>query len=107
MNRKDVIALFSKDSAAQIPEKVALQCFGMSKMTIINETKDSKKYDRIELAEMCEMICRCADNKFKTAGLTNAQMIELMLDELFLVTNFDRRDVNVNVEELSESDDEY
>lgn len=72
MSRKDVINLFTKDSDANMAEKVALYCFGMSKMTVVNETKDSKKYDRIELPEMCEMICRCAESKFKGAGLTHA-----------------------------------
>ena len=76
-------------------------------MTIVNETKESRKYDRIEFSELCEMICRCAETKFKGAGLTHAQQVELMLDELFVVIDFKRREVNVQHEELSESDDEY
>ena len=88
-------------------EKVALYCFGMSKMTVVSETKESKKYDRIELSEMCEMICRCAESKFKGAGLTHAQQIEVILDELFTLTGYTRREVNVQHEELSESDDDY
>ena len=54
------------------------------------------------------MICRVADIKYKTAtALTFAQKIELTLEELFVVTNFTRREVNVEYEEQSESDDEY
>ena len=37
MSRKDVLALLTRDSRALIPEKIALYCFGMSKMTVINE----------------------------------------------------------------------
>ena len=77
MTRKDVVNLFSKDSMALIPEKVVVQCFGMSKMTVVNEIKEAaKKYDRIELSEFCEMICRCAENKLKVTGISNSQMIE-------------------------------
>ena len=74
---------------------------------MINEQKDAKKYDRIELSEFCELICRCADSKFQGSGLSNAQMVEVMLDELFTVTGFQRREVSVQREEQSESDDEY
>ena len=87
-SRRDVIALFSKDSNVMLPEKVAIYCFGMSKMTVVNETKEAKKYDRIELCEMCEMICRVAENKFKTTGIGNDQMVEQILDELFSLTGF-------------------
>ena len=37
----------------------------MSKMTVIKETVTPKAYDKIELCELCEMICRVADTKFK------------------------------------------
>ena len=76
-------------------------------MTVVNEQKDSKKYDRIELCEFCELICRCAESKFKGSGLTNSQMVEVMLDELFTLTGFQRREVSVQRDEQSESDDEY
>lgn len=47
-------------------------CYGMSKMTVVEETKKAKSYERVELAELCEMIVRCADNKFKDSPLTIA-----------------------------------
>ena len=54
------------------------------------------------------MICRGADTKFKASTtLTLAQKIELLLDELFVVINYTRKEVNVTQEEQSESDDEY
>ena len=54
------------------------------------------------------MICRVADTKYKaTTGLSSAQKLGLLLDDLFVVVNFQRRDANFTVEEISESDDEY
>ena len=107
-NKKDILALFTKDSNVLIGEKEATYCFGMSKMTVVRESATPKQYDKIELPEMCEMICRVADTKFKASTmLTFAQKIELLLDELFAVTGFTRKEVNVTQEEQSESDDEY
>ena len=89
-----------KDSDVLIGEKEAVYCYGMSKMTIENELKLSKKYDKVELSELCEMICRVADSKFKDQDkLEFTQKIELLLDELFVVTNYKRKDVNMVQEE--------
>jgi len=68
MNRKDAMSLFTKDSAVFIGEKEAMYCFGMSKMTVVEETRVAKMYDKLELCELCEMICRVADTKFKNAN---------------------------------------
>lgn len=38
MARKDVLSLLTKDSRVNIPDKVALSCYGMSKMTVVNES---------------------------------------------------------------------
>lgn len=107
-NKKDIISLFTKDANVMIGEKEAIYCFGMSKMTVVKESVTPKQYDKIELPELCEMICRVADTKFKASTtLTLAQKIELLLDELFVVINYTRKEVNVTQEEQSESDDEY
>ena len=108
MNRKDAIALFTKDSGVMIGEKEAMYCFGMSKMTVVEETRKANLYDKLELCELCEMICRVADTKFKNAPqLSIAQKIEQLLDELFQLTGFQRKNVSNKQEEISESDDEY
>jgi len=91
-----------------IGEKEAIYCYGMSKMTVERESKTPKNYDKVEVCEMAEMICRVADTKFKSSTmLTFGQKIELLLDELFVVTGYTRKEVNVVQEEQSESDDEY
>ena len=72
MSRKDAIGLFTKDSGVMIGEKEAMYCFGMSKMTVVEETRKANLYDKLELCELCEMICRVADTKFKNANLSIA-----------------------------------
>lgn len=107
-SKKDAVALFTKDSRVFLPEKEAIYCYGMSKMTVVKESVTPKQYDKIELPELMEMICRVADAKFKsTPGLTLVQKIELILDELFVLTGYTRKEVSITQEELSESDDEY
>ena len=49
--------------------KEALYCYGLSKMTVINETADNKKYDRMILTEFVEMIGRVADVKYKNQNM--------------------------------------
>ena len=108
MNKKDYLTCFTKDSNVMIGEKEAIYCFGMSKMTVVKESVTPKQYDKVELPELCEMICRIADTKFKAATtLTFAQKLEVLLDELFVITGYTRKPVNYTQEEQSESDDEY
>ena len=64
-NQKDILNLFIRDSNVNLAEKEALQCFGMSKMTVVKESVTPKQYDKIEVPELCEMICRVADTKYK------------------------------------------
>ena len=45
-----------------------MYCYGMSKMTVIKESVTPRMYDKVELSELCEMICRLADTKFKSAA---------------------------------------
>ena len=58
--------------------------------------------------EFLEFICRIAHIKFKgSTDLTLLGKIEFLLDELFAAFEKQRNDVNIEVEEISESDDEY
>ena len=65
-NRKDFLNMFTKDSEVMIGEKEAIYCYGMSKMTVVKESVTPKLFDKVELCEFCEMICRVADSKFKS-----------------------------------------
>lgn len=108
MNKKDCLSLFMKDSNVLLGEKETTYAYGMSKMTVEKESKTPRLYEKIEVPEMCEMICRVADMKFKTSTtMSMEQKIEIVLEELFVVTGYSRKEVNVVQEEQSESDDEY
>ena len=65
MSRKDAIDLVTKDTHVNIADKDAIYSYGMCKMTVLNEVKQSKKYDRLELPEFYEFIGRVADIKYK------------------------------------------
>lgn len=44
MTRKDCIELLMRDSDLAMNEKDALYCFGMSKMTVVQENEQHNKY---------------------------------------------------------------
>ena len=68
-----MLNLFIRDSNVGLGEKEAVYCYGMSKMTVVKESVTPKSYDKIELPELCEMICRVTDTKYKsTTALTFA-----------------------------------
>jgi len=58
-----------------------------------------------------EFIGRLAFLKFKNssdmASLSLAQKIEYLLDDLMAAFSLTRNDVNIEIEEFSESDDDY
>ena len=95
----------------RLDEKKASYCYGMSKMTVVRETKQAILYDRVELSELCEMIVRVADTKFKApdpmANLELKEKIVRLLEELFVLTGYKVKNVSVVEQEISESDDEY
>ena len=66
MTKDDFISLVTRDSNVKIGEKEAIYCYGMSKMTVVKESVTPKKYFQIDQAELCEMICRVTEYKFKT-----------------------------------------
>jgi hypothetical protein len=45
MNMDQAIELFTKTSECGISRKDCIYCYGMSKMTVPNENKDSSKYN--------------------------------------------------------------
>ena len=60
--------------------------------------------------EFLEFIGRCADCKFKgsdDASLPLVDKIEHLLDDILPAFGFKRVEVEINVEEKSESDDDY
>ena len=81
-------------------------------MTIINEERQWKKYSALEYVEFLEFLGRISFARFKnsTAELSEmplASKIESILDDLFMNFGMQRIEVNIEVEEFSESDDDY
>ena len=63
--QKECLEIFYRD-AEILTEKEAIFCFGMSKMPVVNCTKDIIQYKKIiKNVEFYEMIGRAAELKFK------------------------------------------
>lgn len=45
MTMDEAIELFTKKSECGLNDKEAIYCYGMSKMTVVNENDDSSKYN--------------------------------------------------------------
>ena len=96
------------DCELQISEPEIKMCFGMSKMTVMNEFKDHLKYTKLLFVEFLEFIARLAATKYKSMdNLPLNEKIEALLDDLLEAFRLKRNDVNVQVEEISESDNDY
>eukprot|EP00347_Sterkiella_histriomuscorum_P014450 403360819 len=111
MTMQDALSLMMKDTNIGLIEKDAIFCYGMCKMTCVNEQQDSTvHYKRLQFVEMLELICRIADLKFKNIEadkMSLIQKIELVLDDVLALAEVKRKDVNIKVDDISESDDDY
>ena len=108
MSKRNAIDLVTKDSAVQVTDKDAMYCYGMSKMTLIDEVKQSKRYVKMELPELCEFLGRVADIKYKDqTNFTLGQKIEFVLDDIFRLINYRRNEKNLEADEVSDSDSDY
>jgi len=111
MSQQEAMNLMMKDSRLFMLEKEASYCYGMCKMTVALESEESSvKYRRLVFVEFLELVGRIADLKCKGTELERlplAKKIEFVLDDLFELVNFQRRDVNIIIDDQSESDDEY
>ena len=76
-------------------------------MTVVREDKNFHKYDEMNVVEFLEFIARIADKRFSSPDLTLLEKLELMLDRILAVVGWGRNVVSSQVEEESESDDEY
>ena len=80
------IRIFTKSSVS-LSEQQTIFCFGMSKMTIVDEFKMSEKvgYQVMNFVEFLEMICRVANSKFRGTDYANGELIDkviFILDDL-------------------------
>jgi len=65
MDMRDCIELFTRKTELLAKEEYVTYCFGMSKVTVVNETKEGeKKYSNLSFPEFLEMVCRVAHFKY-------------------------------------------
>jgi len=95
-----------------VSEMDVKMAFGMSKMTVINEGKNYQDYNKLQFVEFLEFIGRLAHGRFKNASQDLQQQplatkIEQILDDLLYGYGLTRKEVEIAIEEFSESDDDY
>lgn len=79
-------------------------------MTIKDEMADFEKYRKVAPVELYEMIGRAAEIKFVGTELEDEPLhirIEMVLDLLFPLVRFKRKEVTVGEESESQSDEDY
>ena len=108
---KDCYEIFFNKTKLLTMEKYVMQCFGMSKMTIVSESKDFRKYYNLQFIEFLEMIGRVAFFKFKEDPEMHKQplqtKIEFVMDDLLGAYGMTRIPPEIRELDESESDDEY
>ena len=112
MTMNDALDMMIRVSPLRLTEKDAFLCYGMCKMTTVNEAEESNiKYKRLQFVEFLELIGRIADVKFKGTetdkSLSLAEKIEFVLEDILTIVDVRRKDVKITVDEQSESDDDY
>ena len=109
MEFDDVLKVFTKYAEKlNVSENLIKWCFGMSKMTVINEMTQQTKYTKMEFVEFLEFIGRLAHMKYKNdIDLNLVQKMEIVLDEVFAGFGLERKEVIEVIEEHSESDPDY
>ena len=90
----------------RLSERDAYLCFGMSKMTIKDESQRSlSQYNILKLPEFYEYIARVALMKYKDEeDLPLSRKIENILDLIFPPYGFERVGVNENDDDSSSDD---
>ena len=86
-----------------MPDKDVTKAFGMSKMTVIDETDDGeKKYDRLYFVEFLEFLGRLAYAKFENSeleGLPLKDKLTNLLEELFAYFGEKFKKIRVEIED--------
>lgn len=105
------------DKSMNVREPDVTFAYGMCKMTVVAEISNfSNTYGKLEFVEFLEFVARIATARFRkimsTTNVTSEQTsllgkLEDTLDELFENYDLTRNEVTKQVEEASESDDDY
>ena len=88
-------------------ENRVIYCYGMSKMHVINEKISKQPYDEMRYVEFLEFLGRIAKGLFKDEECSMAEKLCMLLDRLLPQFGMQRKEVEDEEEELSESDPDY
>ena len=88
-----------------LPEHINL-CWGMSKMTIENDISQRHDYGRCSFAEFLEFFARIADQVYKERHSSLVTKIEKLMDHMFYLLETKRKPVVVEVQYISQSEEE-
>ena len=70
-------------SVLESKEKVTVLAYSMSKMTIVDELKEFKKYNEMMMCEFYEFICRWSELIYKDLKIPLVEKISKLLPILF------------------------
>jgi hypothetical protein len=105
---KNAEQLFISEADINIAPIDVTYAWGMSQMTNVLETKNFVQYDDLRLVEFYEFFARLADRRFPGEERSVDVKVEMFMDLIFpKILNKKRIPVNIEVEEDSESDDDY
>ena len=110
MSDKDATNLLTKDTALDLTYTQAKYCLSFCKMIIKDEISEFEKYQKLQPVELMEMIGRAAKIRFVNTEYDDEPLerkIEMVLDMLFQLVKFTRRDVQIGAESESASDEDY
>lgn len=106
---EDATEMFTKEvEIDMLPEQIC-HCWGLSQMTVNNDIKKRHLYFEATFVEFVEFFSRLAAAKFKEGPHKNTKLIEkieAMMDISFPIVNAKRKEVQIEVEYVSCSEDE-
>lgn len=82
-------------------------CFGMCRQNVVDEKKNYSRLLRLSEVEFFEFLVRLAALKYAHMEVPVFVKLEALLDELLKLIHAKRIHVKKEVEEQSESDDDY
>jgi hypothetical protein len=84
MDVQDCFKLLNTDSGIGASEKEVTMCFGLSKMTVLDEVNSYDRYHRLTFHEFFEFIGRIAERKGKAnIEWSPTQKVEDIMDNIF------------------------
>ena len=107
MTMKEALSLVINETPLSIPDKEALLCYGMCKMTCNNDILEREKYDKLLFVEFLEFLGRIAEGKYNEEGLELVDKYEKLLEVIFTAFGMKLKSRFVEVEFVSCSEEDF